>query len=122
MAEERRNSIRARLGRRASSRCPDYREIRWQIADEAGSRRPAWLVQQSEHGLAMLTEREDTPQAGDQIALAATPSRPHRRPRSAVIVRVEILSAALDLVTAEYTPAQPAPRARLVACDHSAPC
>lgn len=100
MKKERRNDKRANLGRRSSERIAEYRPVWWR---EEGVEDPrvAWLVEESAHGLAIVTESQDTPRLGTRIM-------PHehlkRRPRHrpAVVTRTDRLSDLLDLTAAEY--------------------
>lgn len=101
MKRDRRNEGRAALGRRASERLCDYRLVHWR-ADHDPVPRCGWLVQWSSNGLALITEKQDTPAAGSRLV----PSRRSRGPgfdKPIVVKRTSALSPALDLVAGTYT-------------------
>jgi hypothetical protein len=104
MINDRRNKWRAELGRRGSDRLMDYRMVRWR-ADRDPTSRCGWVVEWSSNGLAMVTERVDTPATGSRLV----PNRRSRGPgfvRAIVVQRVSSLSPVLDLVAGVYISTQ----------------
>ncbi len=88
------------MGRRRSDRSPLFRHVFWRTVGEERARK-GLLVGVSATGLAMLTERQDSPSPGSRIT-SGKRARRHRWPGTAVVTRIDHLSGLLDLVAAEY--------------------
>ena len=89
---------------RQSRRILDFRTVGWRVVGET-EEYLGWLVQWSGSGIALLTERPDTPSPGCRI-------EPHGRTcrmwkRQARVVRTESLSGLLCLAAAEYCADEP---------------
>ncbi len=99
MILDRRRRDRAGLTRRAAERMACWKRILWRIDGDERSR-DGLLVSASERGLAMLTDRPDSPPVGVHISLG-----PRSRPwaRTARIIRVEPVSTTTNRVAAEFT-------------------
>ena len=86
--------------RRRSGRIPDYRSVEWR-GDADRRLHKGLFVEWSAHGMAMLTEKLDTPTVGTRIA-------PLKRPdlrgwlKPVLVKRVDTLPGGMQLVVGEY--------------------
>ena len=100
MANDRRRNLRPTSDRRQSWRSSLFETLRWRAAGSNVSRHGT-LVGVSKTGVALLTERPDTPVSGTRIERVRR-TRRHLWRRPVEVVRVDRLSDLLDLVAAKY--------------------
>src|SRR5204863_2027277 len=100
MKRDRRKERESVVDRRRSGRIADYRSVEWR-GDADRRLHNGLFVEWSAHGVALLTEKLDTPSVGTRIA-------PLKRPdirgwlKPVLVKRVDTLPGGMQLVVGEY--------------------